>query len=505
MSTESNGAPDRSGREPTLAARQAASTVGWSAVAQTARQGLQLISMIVLARLLIPEDFGLLRMAVVVTELVGSLARLGLRPALVQRADLDPRHESTAFYAHLLLGLFAALVVSATAYPLTLFFGDDRLLPVLTVMSISIFSDSLPLTHLAMLQRSLQFKHHGIVEVVMQGSSLVVAVMMAWLGFGVWSLVAGRIAPGVFGVVAAIPLKHLPLGRGVSLKAFRQLVSFGSHTAAHGLLDYAILNIDYVMLGRFASIRALGLYTFSFNLLQRPLLAVSNTVPHALFPVLCGVRDKAEGLIDGYLKSTHYVVLGMYPFLFGILAVAPEFVPLVFGEQWSNAVPIIQWICAAGAVTATGMLMKAVLFTLGRPDLLWKIGIARLAAYAIVLYLAAQRGATEVAAAVAILALPFHLLTHALLARMLSLSWLRYWRALRIPAIATGLMIAGVFGVRAGLVALGAPLWLVLIGGVAAGAAAYVSFVMIFDRPAIREILALLADRSSLARRVLRR
>ena len=226
---------------------------------------------VVLARLILPQDFGLLGMALIFTGLAGVFTTLGMGPAIVQRQALTDAHIRTAVTLSTLLGLAITCMLWISSDTIALFFGDPRVSPVLKAMSLTFLLKGPSSTSQGLLRRKLQFKGLFFVELV---SYLVgytfFAVPMAFMGYGVWSLVVGTLAKAIISCGLLLFLVKPPLKPVLRRKETRELLGFGSGFTLICLLNYGATNVDSLVIGKFLSSAGLGFYSRAFGLMMLP-------------------------------------------------------------------------------------------------------------------------------------------------------------------------------------------------------------------------------------------
>lgn len=407
---------------PTLG-RVARSGFLWQALAFGGARLSLLLSTIVLARVLGPTDFGLVALAVVMVLALTVVADLGVSQALVYQ-PLTRRRLGTATLLALggsatlalVWAVSAPLVASATGHA-----GNGLMLASLGAVIVLTALGQVPD---AVLRRELKFSRRLPAEISRGLGRGVVAIVLALNGFGPWSLVIGEIAgAAAFAVVSwvmaapALP----PVREWADAQQARNLLGFGAPAALNGALATAVLNVDYVIVAGMLGSTAVGIYFVGFRVPELLVLSVFQVFSQVAYPVYAKVHGDAERLRRAYLlslrvQSTYGLVVGA-----ALAAAAPVMVPVLFGEQYDEAVMVTQAIAAyvvfrsltAGAVD----VFKAV----GRPQLGVLLGLARLSVLVPTLLLATRWEVSGVAAAQALVALAFVFLTLRVVGRLLGL------------------------------------------------------------------------------------
>ncbi|MBU1227644.1 MAG: lipopolysaccharide biosynthesis protein [Actinobacteria bacterium] len=375
----------------------AARAVMWNYASFASGKVLVLVTLAVLARLLTPSEFGIVGFATLALAYLAVLKDLGLGGALIQRRDDTEEAAQTVYTLNLILGvvLTAATILAA---PLVAGFFDEPLVtPILRVLSVSFLIEALGSVHLVLLARRLDFRRRLLPDV---GRSLVkgaVAITAASLGMGVWALVWGQLA----GVAASSILVRLVVPWRPRLVIHRNLVrpllAFGMPLVIVNI-QYAIWsNLDYVVIGRFLGDAALGVYILAYRLPELLVQSVWRVVAGAAFPFFSSLQHDPELLRRGFLKTIRYSQLLVVPLALGLLITAEPTVGAIFGDQWSEAVPVLRILAVFTLVASVGYNAGDVYKAIGKSGILAKLGIVDLLVLAPALIVAAPHGIVAVA------------------------------------------------------------------------------------------------------------
>lgn len=320
---------------------------GWAAGGRLTSQLLQFATGLGLARLLLPEDFGLLASVYVITGLTVLLFDLGLSSALVYQRDLREEDLSTAFWVNAFAGLFFVALLALLGPAVASFFGDARLV-YLTPLAGLPFLLGLGVSHHALLTRNLAFKHLALAEVAAAVVNNAVTLTAAAGGLGVFALVAG---PAVGSIVMTGVLWWLCPWRPtsfVTLGSVRKLWSFSGGMLTFSLVTYLGRNTDNLLIGRYVGAEALGFYNRAYNLMLLPLHQTGGAVGRVMFPALTSMGDDRARIASTYRRTMKVVTALTVPLLVGLAATAPSLVPFLWGEGWNGAVILLQVLCLAG-------------------------------------------------------------------------------------------------------------------------------------------------------------
>ena len=432
---------------------------------------LQLAFGVVLARLLTPENFGVVALAMVVLGAARPLCDLGIGNAVVQRADLTPRHVRVAFTFTVLLGMTIAAAIALAAPIAAAVLRDADVVPVLRVLSIEFAIGGTTVVAGALLRRRMDFRRIAIIDTTTTAAGYgVVAVALALLGYGVWSLVFGSLVHAVLASVwffASAPHPCRPL---LGARELRELLRFGVGASVSGMVNHAALAADNFVVGRWLGASAVGVYSRAYNLMNTPNALSTTWMASVLFPALAHAQSDPARVGRAYLAVTQLAAMFAGPAMVTLAVAAPHLLAAVYGPQWTPAAVPLQILCAAGYFRALGHLGVVVAQSVGRVYAeLW-----RQAAYALLVLAGALAGSRYglpgVAAGVdGAIVFIFVALAHLALSAT-GVSWLAYFRA-QIPALATAALVcAFALPVRLMLESLGCRSWVITIGVAAAAA-----------------------------------
>ena len=313
---------------------------------------LQIGTTFILARLLSPTDYGLQTMVLTLTAIFSLFKDAGLSVATVQRETITREHISTLFWINLALGAVLAILVAASAPFLAAFYKDPRLLW-LTVASSSIFLfNSLSVQHKALLDRAMRFSAGVKIDMLSATIGSVIAIGMAALGCGYWSLICQNISLPIVGTVATwIAMPWMP-GRPRWTPELRSMVRFGGTVTLNGFVVYVAYNTEKILLGRFWGPAALGLYSRAYQLATLPVQQLTNSVGGVVFPVLSRMQGDPDRLRRFYLKSHSIVVSMTVPVVLGCVLFADEIVRTMLGPKWMAAAAVLRLLAPTVMVFA---------------------------------------------------------------------------------------------------------------------------------------------------------
>lgn len=447
--------------------------------------GSQLAAGIVLARLLSPADFGVMALAFVVLGLVRPMGDFGIGNALVQRANLTDRHIRTAVSAATLLGIVTAAAIALAAPLGTLIMQDPRVAPVLRLLSLGFAIQGVSVVASALLRRRLDFRKQFFIDT---GSYLIgyagVSIVLAVMGFGVWSLVWGGLAQVVLSTTALVATVDHPMRPLLARKELSELLHFGAGAAGVSWVNYIALNGDNFIVGRLMGAASLGLYNRAYTLMNIPYTYAANVMSAVLFPAFAEVQGEPRRLGQAYLLTTQLTALIAAPAMCTLAIVAPNLVPALYGSRWLGVVVPLQILCGAGYFRALYHLGGIVAHSVGRvySDLRNQMVYAALVVGGAIF--GARSGLAGVSVGVAV-AIVFMFFASSLLAlRATGTPWSLYLRSQTAALLTAAIVSAAALGTRRLLELTAAPDILVAAAVLAAAAVPWgISMLWQFGQP----------------------
>lgn len=449
----------------------------WKLVSQVFSQGSRVLVGFILARLLTPEEFGLAALTLTFSALALVLSDPSLTARLVQRRDITEADRSTVFWATLAAGILCTAAGVALSWPIAAFYGDSALQPLLAVESVTFLLVSLSATHVALMTRAMTFRELELRDMVGTAVGGAVAVVAAFLGAGVWAIVAQSVVSACVATLLLWRFSSWRPGWIFSWNSLRDSGSFGLKLLASRLLSFLNLNADNLLVGRHLGSVALGFYSIAYNVMYAPLLRITAPIQNVMVPAFARLQDERERLGRAWLRGARLSAAVAMPAYLGMLAVAPDFVPVVLGNRWLDAVPVLQLLCISGILQGIQMLQSPLLQARGRAGSLLRYHLVatpvNIAGFAIGL----QWGIVGVAAGFAVArALMVPVITR-MTCREVGLPLSAFPRAVAQFVVGAACMCGLVIAARVGLEELGVPATARLAIVVALGAVAYAAYI----------------------------
>ncbi len=435
----------------------------WQYASFISQAVLQIIVLAVLARLLTPEDFGVLGIAMIFVGFAALFSQLGVGPALIQRSELTPIHIRVGFTLSVLLSLVLMLLIMAVS-PLTAsFLKNDQATRVLYVVSLNFLLAGFGVVAESLLKRELQFKSLMWANVwsYLLGYALV-GIALAWLGYGVWALVWATLAQSLVKSILLLVLRPHPVMPSLARREIGELLFFGGGFTLARFLNYSANQGDYFVVGRMMGAEVLGVYSRAYQLMMLPAKYFGQVLTVVLFPVMAKLQDENRQLTKTYLSGIAMVALVSAPLGALMIVSAAEIVEVLLGPKWTDTVIPFQiltlGVVARGSYKIDDSLARALGAMYRRS--------ARDGVYAAAVVLGSviglRWGLTGVAVGVLIAVVINHILALRMSVDLLGCSWSQIVSALSPALYPTIIVAAAATSTRALLLSYDAPAWFTL-------------------------------------------
>jgi O-antigen/teichoic acid export membrane protein len=331
----------------------------------------------VLARLLLPEQFGLIGILGIFIVVAQSFLDSGFGAALIQKREATPIDTSSVFYFNILVGLVAAVLLCLIAPLIGAFYNQPALTPLARALSLVIVINSFGLIHNTVLNRQINFRTQTKVSLIANVLSGVIGISMAQAGFGVWSLAFQQISGSVFRTASLWLLNPWRPMVVFSLRSLKELFGFGSRLLITGLYGPIFNNIYELIIGKLFSAGDLGIFTRAKTLQELPSNTLSEMVGRVTFPVFSSIQDDRARLKRGLKRALKLLVLVNFPITIGLAVTARPLVLLLLTERWAASVPYLQLLCILGLMFPLHLINLNMLQSLGHSGLFLKLDVIK--------------------------------------------------------------------------------------------------------------------------------
>jgi teichuronic acid exporter len=353
------------------------SALSWSFVEAIAQKGVQFVIGIILARLLFPEQFGLIGMLTIFMAVIRMLLDSGFGAALIQKQEITETDICSIFYFNILVGLAAAGLLCLAAPWIAAFYKQPILTSLTRALSLTIVINSFGLIQSTILTRQINFKTHTKVSLIAGVLSGVIGVTLAALGFGVWSLVVQQISASLLSTICFWSFSAWRPAMIFSFNALREMFGFGSRLLFSGVLNQIFDNIYLLVIGKLFSATDLGFFTRAKTLNDLPSQTLSEMVGRVTFPVFSTIQDDPVRMKRGLKKALIYLVFVNFPMMIGLAVVARPLVLVMLTAKWAACIPYLQLLCVGGLLYPLHLMNLNVLQALGRSDLFLRLEIIK--------------------------------------------------------------------------------------------------------------------------------
>lgn len=357
----------------TLGARTAIGSI-WAASARLFARFSDLITLIVLARFLVPADFGLVTIAASLVAVLEAITNLPVSTPLVRLEKVEKAHLDAAFTVSLLRGLLIILVVGAAAYPISAIYGDPRLVPIMLVLSLAPMARGLQSPAMAFLFKNMQFRQTFLIEGLSKLAGLLAAVTIAVMIQSYWAIVAGTVGSAI--VATLLSFVFAPYRIGLSLTQWRFLWEFLRWNSLSQLVSAMSWQFDRLFMGRYIPSAQLGLYGMAIAFPAMIEQSLSRSISNPLISSFVHVKDDLPRLKRVFRQSDAAIITVGLPAFVGLFLFAGPFVTLMFDPQWSPMVPILQGLSIAFVPVVVRIPFRPLAMAMGRTDLVFRATFA---------------------------------------------------------------------------------------------------------------------------------
>lgn len=349
----------------------------WTATLKFGTLGISFVSNIVLARLLTPEDYGCIGLLAIFIAIAEVFVNGGFAAALIQKKDPSQKDYSTVFFWNIFISLIFYLLLYIAAPYIAYFYNIPLLSSVLRVQGIIVFINALSIIQLNLLRKQLKFRKISIIQLIAAVASVLVAIILAYKGCKVWSLVVQQL---MLSALSALMLWFTSKWRPslcFSLKSFKGLFSYGAFLLLSDLLNSIYDNIQGLLIGRKYSSADMGLYTQARKLETIPAQSITFVVNQVTFPVFAKIQDNKQQLFVAVRKSLRLMNFINFPLMILLIVIADSLFVILFSEKWIDAVPYFRILCLSGLVNCCQSINYQVVCAVGRSKAIFKWNVLK--------------------------------------------------------------------------------------------------------------------------------
>ncbi len=454
------GAPEPA---PRGLGREMAKGTAWTVSARLAVQGIGVLSTVILARLLIPADFGLVALATTFSAALQALTEFSLDTVLIQNQKATRRHYDTAWTLGICRNALLAVALAAAAGSVAAMFGDARLEPIVYVLAATTLIDGFQNIGLVDIRKQLNFRRDFAYMVLSKLGGFVVTVPLAFAWRSYWALVVGIVAISLMRLALSYAMQ--PMRPRLTLIHGREIMRFSKWLIAMNIGAFFYNRSDTFVIGKLAGAQALGVYTVAFEIANMATANLIAPLRRAIFPAYSKLSNDEEGLRNAFVDVCAMVALIAMPAAVGLGVVAEPLVHVMLGPKWLAAIPLMQVLAVCGLVDSLAATNGPIFLARGRPQYsVWLVLVAAVVVIPLIFVGVREAGAFGAACAVGVGALTRGVAGMALVTRFLALPPRRLMAVAYRPVLACAAMGVAVLEAQRLVPAPAGPLdWTVLL------------------------------------------
>lgn len=349
----------------------------WSSIDRFATQGITFAIGLVMARLLTPEDYGVIAMLAFFLAISQTFIDSGFSSALIRKKDITEVDNSTVFYFNVVIGLLCYAILWFTSPLIASFYDIAILSPILKVVGLTLIFNSLTIIQQTKLTIELDFKTQTIISIISWSIPGCVGLYLAYQGFGPWALAIQMVlSPFLRMICLWLFVKWRPLPV-FSKKSFTELFSFGSKLLSVGILNTTYNNLSTLLIGKIFSASSLGYYSRAQQFVGYTTWNIESILQRVTYPVLCSIKEEEERLKLNYRRIIKVSTFIIFPLTLGMAAVAAPLIRFILTDKWDGAIPLLQILSLAGMWFPIHAINLNLLNVKGRSDVVLKIELIK--------------------------------------------------------------------------------------------------------------------------------
>jgi O-antigen/teichoic acid export membrane protein len=334
-----------------------------------------MVSSLILARLLVPEDFGLVAIAMAFLAFIDLFGQFGFGTVLIQKQDASQQDYDTAWTFRVIFGFFAAAVLIICAPALARFYSDPRLTDIIYVLALIAVLGGAQNIKTINFQKFLDFKKELWFQIIPKFLSFLFTLILAWFYRNYWALVAGMVFNQLISVIVSFVMA--PSKPVFTLKSFNQLFSFSKWLMMNNIVFFLNTKLTELLIGKYVSTAATGVFSLSNEIASLPMTELAAPINKASYPVYARWAEQRQRLVDAYLSTIQLSALLTIPASCGIYLIAETFVAVVLGDKWLDVAPLMQWIAIASLLFSLSTNNGYIYLATGRPQITFYISLLR--------------------------------------------------------------------------------------------------------------------------------
>lgn len=347
----------------------------WNTIGKVSSQVLQFAMTIILMRLLLPEDYGLIAMAMVLIGFANIFSEFGFSSALIQNQKTSILHESSIFWLNIITGFILTCIFYLFANELAVFYSNPDLVRIIKFLSFTFLLSSFNIVPVTILQKNMRYDLMNKIELSSQAASNLIGVILAYNGFGVMSLVYQTLSLSIFKGVLLFSFNNWKPNLVFNLRYVKELFTFSAYLTGFNFINYWARRADDLLIGKFLGATNLGVYSRAYALMLLPITQVIGVISNVMFPTFSTIQHDKERIKNIYLKVLQVLAFITFPMMIGLITVADNFILSIFGQKWIEVVPIIRILAVVGLLQTLTHPTGWVYTSQNKTNLMFYIGL----------------------------------------------------------------------------------------------------------------------------------
>ena len=379
----------------------------WNFIGKFSGKFLSFATNIVLARILMPEDFGKVAVAMVVWEVITVFGEMGLSAKLIHQQDELHEHATAAFWMNILIALVIGLAALAISPLAVRFYHQPMIKSIIAVLALGNMITAFGATHSTLLTKKMAFKQLSLLIISLAIIRSAISIILVTNGFGIWSLVLPQLLTAPLRVAAVWIMEPWRPEMRLYSAYWKSLFHFGKFVFGTTMIHYININGDYMVIGKILGASALGLYQHAYTIANWPISNLVWVSGRLLFPAFSRLQNNLAEFRSLYLRAIETMSILAFPVLTGLILVAGDLIPLVYGEKWRPSVVPLKLILLFAFVRTVGSIGGKVLMAVGKPQKEFRFNAAQAIPLIIAILVGSKFGITGVAAGMSLVLASF--------------------------------------------------------------------------------------------------
>lgn len=354
--------------------KKVASGVKWVALANIFKQLLSLISVVIFARLLSTDDFGIFAILMIFTDFLAIFSNMGTSSALIHIKNPSNLLLSSTFYFNIFIGVFLYLSMVLLSGPISIFFDNPEIEGLLEIVSLNFIIVSFGIVQNALFEKNINFKNVSLIQSFSALVGVATGITAAYLGFGVFSLVIQTLVTSFLNVGAIWFYSTWRPEWCFSFNEIKKIWRYSANLSVFDIINYFSKNADNFLIGKYLSASALGVYSVAYKIMLYPLQNISRILMRVLFPAFSKLQNDNVRFQKAYLRVIFFISLVSFPIMTGLMASSEPLVNVLFGDKWDGLAILLVILAPSGMLRSIYTTVGSIYMAKGKTDIQLKLG-----------------------------------------------------------------------------------------------------------------------------------